>query len=123
MRMRNASDARVKLDALGIDVAPGEVCEIPDGYARPRLASNGCRIAAVVENLAPQLRPDDDQEFAEWLKAPTENPPVPPRPVKIGEGMPPGVAEIMQKAALDNTEKMPVQVQELSKRRGRKLSP
>lgn len=105
MKFVNESSQRVRVPELGIDVQPGETCEVPEHHARPGRHTHGARKPSDIECLAPQLKPADQAEREIWLQAPKEPQSVLPPPKAptvqqlVAAGHPPGVAEIMAAAA------------------------
>lgn len=99
MLVRNVSGVRVNCPALGIEsLGPGATCTVEDGYAWPLLSHTGTRLPSAMENMAPQLRPADPDELAQWLKGPLPVEPPAPRTraeVLVESGVPPAVAEIL----------------------------
>jgi hypothetical protein len=92
----------VRPDLGRIMAKPGETVEIRDCYARPGRTVGGGRRPSVIENLAPQLRPANPDELAEWEKAPpavnpghtraTAGGTIPDIQELIASGMPPKAA-------------------------------
>lgn len=107
MRFINPTDNNVFVAlGRGLHVKPKEVVEIPDGYAKARLADNGARRPSIIEELAPQLRPADEAEHAEWLQPParvtrTSTRGLPTVEGLVASGVPKGQAEIIVRAALE----------------------
>lgn len=127
IKFKNVSKHRVVVEDLGIDVAPGEVCDVQEGYAMPRLSHAGDRFPSVLEHLAgcggcaentngqmpdgsPNHRPHclllplEDKDRDRFNKAPKKGPAeegAPKLPTVsdlVASGMPRGVAEQMVKA-------------------------
>lgn len=65
-----------------ITVDPGEVVDLPDWACAPRRNPNGSRRHSVIEDIAPQLKPANEEELAEWLLTP------PPETGKQGRYVP-----------------------------------
>lgn len=72
MRLRNISDDFVRIPSLGIDCAPGEVVDVPDGYAvrrplAPRGSTSGQLAPSAVDDMSGgRLVPADDDERAKY---------------------------------------------------------
>lgn len=73
MLFKNATGQRITNYDLGLDLAPGEFFEIPEGYARPTRMSNGSRGPSIIEKLCPQLTPADEDDKANWYAVPAHN--------------------------------------------------
>lgn len=103
MLFKNMGNVKAKYDggpALTFEVLPGELLDVPDGYAKPKLCSNGSRGPSVIELIAPQLLPADQEEYERWMRVPEHNASEIEKPkrgvaVLMTEGVPEGVAEQM----------------------------
>lgn len=99
-------EVRVRLGS-GFMVKPGATVEIEDGYAQPRRADNGSRRPSVIEQLAPQLKPADPTERAQWERVPDATPRagkaagMPTVDGLVAAGVPKGQAELIVRAALE----------------------
>lgn len=109
MKFINPTDKQVRVNikvgkAPCILVDPGEVVEIPEYASKPRLNPNRSRRKAIIEELAPQLKPADPDELEEWLQAPLPEDTkrgkyVPSYHELIRQGTPPAMAKRMVEAA------------------------
>lgn len=102
MVFTNPTEHTVNLGSLGIDpVGPGKDVEIPLTLAAPYRMDNGSRGKSPVEQVAPQLRPKNNDDLAEWLKVPPSATPV-SRIVSVSPRQPveaPGVKALREAAA------------------------
>jgi hypothetical protein len=114
MKIRNPTSSTVRVPSLQLTWEPGEIHEVDACYCTPRRAKNGQKIHAVLESLAPQLIPADDDEHEQYFgspkifkAAPSEEVPKPPPPDAAAleaEGLSPGVAAILAEQALTEGE-------------------
>jgi hypothetical protein len=102
IKVRNESDRRVVHEDLDIDVEPGQVCEVLEGYAMPRRAASGERFPSILEQVAPGLKPVEAEDLERWQKAPDAAAKAPAKmpTVKdlVAAGMPQGMAEMFIQA-------------------------
>jgi hypothetical protein len=68
----HVSKDTVRVDGLGIEVAFGAECELPEHWTRPGRMANGGRRPSPIEQVAPQLLPVDEAFAKEWAKVPLE---------------------------------------------------
>lgn len=117
MKITNVGNAKITVASLGLEIEPGEVVDVDDGYCHPRRSPTGKRIQSAIEMLAPCLVPADEAVRAEWRKVPAKNwapEATPPTAEELqGKGVPPGVAAIMaEKARSESSPPEPVPVEE-----------
>lgn len=102
IEVKNETDRRIVHEDLDIDVKPGETCEVLEGYVMPRRGASGERFPSILEQVAPGLRPVNEDDRARWEKAPTspEKAPAKMPSVKdlVAAGMPQGMAEMFCQA-------------------------
>ena len=102
MRLINAGGCRQRNVSLGIDVGPGETCDVADGYVQSGKASNGARAPSIIESICPHLEPQDPAMKALWLAGepfPAKEAPLPTVQKFVQEGHSVGVAEVLVEQA------------------------
>lgn len=102
IEVKNETDRRIVHEDLDIDVKPGETCEVMEGYVMPRHGSSGDRFPSILEQIAPGLKPTNEDDRARWSQAPAaaEKAPAKMPTVKdlVAAGMPQGMAEMFIQA-------------------------
>lgn len=102
IEVKNETDRRIVHEDLDIDVKPGETCEVLEGYVMPRHGSSGDRFPSILEQIAPGLKPTNEDDRARWSQAPAaaEKAPAKMPTVKdlVAAGMPQGMAEMFIQA-------------------------
>lgn len=71
MKFKNESEHTLNLEAIGGGIVePGQVIEIPLHLCAPGRSDSGARKDSPIETVAPQLKPVDPSDHAEWRKVP-----------------------------------------------------
>ena len=66
MLMVNTNAGRLRTSEFGgLDLKPGDTCEIDPGYLKKRRGANGAELKSIVEMVAPGLKPLDEVKATE----------------------------------------------------------
>lgn len=101
MKMKNPTGDTLKIESLGLVVAPSKTCDVPDAYCTPRKGANGEPIEPIIAMLAPQLEPANPELVAAYrANRLTDGLQAEPTPAKSAadyqaDGMAPAVAELV----------------------------